>query len=164
MSRGLQVLRGETAEVGFLAEKGRQGLEGCRVPVGPGGKVGQGAHMEPLDPRDLQDLQAPVVHKESQERGVYQARLALQGLQLRPVPTSQNQITVVEKTSSIATRSLTHEGCLFPDLRVPPGLSVHRVPEAQQDLLARQGRTGNLEPLERMARWVQRENVEREVL
>ncbi|TNN52929.1 EMI domain-containing protein 1 [Liparis tanakae] len=146
------------AEMGFLAEKGRQGLEGCRVPVGPRGKVGQGAPMEPLDRRDLQGLQAPVVHKESQERGVYQARRALQGLQLRPVPTSQNQITVVEKTSSIATPSMTLEGCLSPDLRVLPGLSVHRVPEAQQDRLARQGRTGNLESLDRTARWVQRES------
>lgn len=131
MSRDLQVLRVKRGEMGFLAEKGSQGLEGCQVPLGLGGRLGRGAHLELLDPRDLQDLQAPVVLQDSQERGVYQARLAHQGLQLQPVPTSQNLTTVVEKIPSSATLSMTHEGCLFQDLRVLPGLLVHQVPKAQ---------------------------------
>lgn len=38
--------------------------------------------------------QAPVVHRDSQERGVYQARPALQVLQRLPVPTSPSRTTV----------------------------------------------------------------------
>lgn len=117
--------------MGFLAETGSQGLEGCQVPAGLGGISGQGAHLERLDRGDLQDLQAHVVHKDSQERGVYQARQALQGLQRQPVPTSQSQTTPVEKTLSTPTLSMTHEGCLFQDLRVPPALLVPQVPEAR---------------------------------
>lgn len=128
VSRDLQALRVKRGAMGFLAEMGSQGLEGCQVPVGLGGMLGQGAHLEPLDQRDPQDLQAPVVHQDSQERGVYQARLALRGLQRRPVPASQNQTAIVEKTPSSLTLSKTHEGYLFQDLRVPPGLSVPRVP------------------------------------
>lgn len=131
MSRDLQVLRVKRGEMGFLAEKESQGLEGCQVLLGLGGSLGRGAHLELLDPRDLQDLQAPVVHQDSQERGVYRARLVLQGLQLQPVPTSQNQTTVVEKIPSSATLSMTHEGCLFQDLRVLLGQLVHQVPKAQ---------------------------------
>lgn len=164
MSRDLQVLRVKRGEMGFLAERGSQGLEGCQVPVGLGGRPGRGAHLEPLDPGDPRDLQALVVHQDSQERGVYRVPLALQGLQLRPVLTSQNQTTVVERTLSSATLSMTHKGCLFQDLRVPPGLSVHQVPEVQWDLLAHQDRMVNLEPLERLALWGRRESVGREVL
>ncbi|KAL6114193.1 uncharacterized protein ACO6RY_05017 [Pungitius sinensis] len=150
--------------MGCLAEKGSLGLEGCQVQVGLGGRLGHGAHLDLLDSRDLQDLQGPVVHKDSQGKGVFQARLALQGLPLRPVPTSKIRTRVVEKTSCLATLSMTPEGPLFQDLRVPPGLSVHRVPEAQQDRLAHQDRMGNLEPLDHRARWVQRENVGSEAL
>ncbi|KAE8292217.1 EMI domain-containing protein 1 Emilin and multimerin domain-containing protein 1 [Larimichthys crocea] len=86
-------LRVKRGEMGFLAETGSQGLEGCQVPAGLGGISGQGAHLERLDRGDLRDLQAHVVHKDSQERGVYQARQALQALQRQPVPTSQSQTT-----------------------------------------------------------------------
>ncbi|TKS78688.1 EMI domain-containing protein 1 [Collichthys lucidus] len=89
-AKDLRVKRGE---MGFLAETGSQGLEGCQVPAGLGGISGQGAHLERLDRGDLRDLQAHVVHKDSQERGVYQARQALQALQRQPVPTSQSQTT-----------------------------------------------------------------------
>lgn len=131
MSRDLQVLRVRREEMDFLAETENQGLEGCQGPLGLGGMLGQGAHLESLDPRDPQDLQAPVVHQDSQERGVYQARLVLQDLQRQPVPTSQSRTTIVEKTPSSPTLSMTHEGRLFQDLRVLPGLSVPQVPEAR---------------------------------
>lgn len=131
VSRDLQVLRVKRGEMGFLAEKGSQGLEGCQVPVGLGGRPAGGARLEPLDSRDPRDLQGPVDHQDPQERGVYPAHQALLALQLRPVPTSQNQTRVVGKTLSTATLSMTHEGCQSQVLRAPPGLSVHPVPEAQ---------------------------------
>lgn len=164
MSRDLQVLRGKMGETGCLAEKGSLDLEGCQVQVGLGGRLGHGAHLDRLDLRDLQDLQALVVHKDSQGKGVFQARLALRGLQLRPVPTSQIRTRVAEKTSCSATLSMTPEGRLFQDLRAPPGRSAHQVPEARQDLLAHQDRMGNLELLDRRALWVQREIAGREAL
>ncbi|KAF0033862.1 hypothetical protein F2P81_013928 [Scophthalmus maximus] len=118
-----KVLRVKRGEMGFLAERGSQGLGGCQVPVGLAERAGQGAHLEPLDQRDPQDQQVPVVHRDSQERGVYQARLGLQGLQHLPVPTSQTQTTLEEKTLSSPTLSMTHEVYQFQDLRAPLGLS-----------------------------------------
>lgn len=117
--------------MGFLAETGSRGLEGCQVPLGLVGMSGRGAHLEPRDRRDPQVLKAPVVHQDSQERGVYQARPALQVLQRLPVPTSPSRTTLVEKTRFTPTPSMTHEDLLFQDLRVPPGLSVLQVPEAR---------------------------------
>lgn len=164
MSRDLQAPRVKKGEMGFLAEMGSRALEDCQVPVGPGGRLGRGAHLEALDRKDPRDQQAPVVHQDSQERGVYRARLAHQGLQRQPAPTSQNQITIVEKTPSSPTLSMTHEGCLFQDLRVLPGLSVLQVLEVHLDHPAQQDRTGNLELLEHRDLWGQKETVGREVL
>lgn len=47
--------------------------------------------------------QAPVVHRDSQERGVYQARPALQVLQRLPVPTSPSRTTVRPRTTHTDT-------------------------------------------------------------
>ncbi|CAG5923198.1 unnamed protein product [Menidia menidia] len=162
-----QVLGVRKGEMGFLAGMVGQGLEGCQVHLGPAGMLVQGVHLEPLDRRDPKDLQARVDHRDSQERKVYQARPGPQGLQaphLQPVPTSQNQTTIVEKTLSSATLSMTQEVYLFQDLRVLPGLLGHQVPEDPRDLLAPKGRMANLEVPEHRARWGQRENAGREVL
>lgn len=170
MSRDLQVLRVKREEMGFLAEMGSQGLEGCQVLLGLEGRPGQGAHLEPLDQKDPLDRQAPVVQQDCQEGEVFQARLAHRGLQAlqvpqhQPVPASQNRTTIVEKTLSSPTPSTTLEGYLFQDLRGLPGLLVPQVLKARQDLLVQQDKMENLECMERRAPWGQRENVGREDL
>lgn len=110
---------------------GSQGLEGCQVPLGLEGRLGQGAHLEPLDQKDQQ---APVVHQDSQEGEVSQVRLVHQGLQApqhQPVPASQNQTTIAEKTPFSPTPFMILEGYLFQDLRGLPGLLVPQVLKAQ---------------------------------
>ena len=60
----------------------------------------------------LPSSQAPVVHQDSQERGVYQARPALRVLQRLPVPTSQSRTTVRPWNDSQTPWHKVHNGQL----------------------------------------------------